>query len=122
MKRIMVCAIAALLLSGCATMFSGPTDIVTFNSYPEGAEVEIDGAHVGITPVTVPVKRSMNPPEVFLKLEGYESQYVSLQHKFNGVSALNILFFPGFFVDKATGAMRRYEVLHYETELGPIRH
>ena len=39
--------ISAIFLSGCATIISGDTETVTFNSSPEGADVYIDGAIIG---------------------------------------------------------------------------
>lgn len=117
MKNSAIALISAVLLSGCATMFSGSTDPVTFKSVPDGAKVEINGNQIGRTPVTVPLKRSLTPPMVQLKLDGYEPKTLAIQNSFNGVSILNIFFWPGFIVDTATGTIMKYDVLTYETEL-----
>jgi hypothetical protein len=108
-----------VLTSGCATMFTGTTDPITFNSKPEGAKVELNGMSVGRTPVTVPVRRSLSTPQVRLSLDGYESQHVMLYNTFNGVAILDIFFWPGFIIDAATGSIMRYSVLNYEAELEP---
>lgn len=120
MKKTAIALMSALILSGCATMFTSSTDPVTFKSIPDGAKVEINGNSVGRTPVTVPLKRSLTPPLVQLKLEGYEPKTLIVQNSFNGVSVLNIFFWPGFIVDAATGSMMKYEVLTYESELDSI--
>jgi len=117
MKNLILITISILVLSGCATIFSNSSDPVSFNSVPEGAKVQINGMNVGRTPVTVPVKRSISPPQVQLKLDGYEPQYIMLQNSFAGVGFLNILFWPGFIIDAATGTMMKYEPLSYEIEL-----
>jgi len=117
MKRLLLCTVAHALLSGCATIFTRSSDAITFRSVPEGAKVEINGVSVGKTPVTVPVKRSMNPPHVQMKLGGYETQYIVLQNSFNGVAVLDIIFWPTFLVDALTGSIMKYDVLTYEVEL-----
>ena len=106
-----------MALSGCATIFSGSNDNITFKSVPEGAKVEINGNSVGRTPVTVPIKRALTPPQVTLKLDGYEQRSVIMQNGFNGVSILNILFWPGFIIDAVTGTLMKYDVVTYEAEL-----
>ncbi|MDC8449824.1 MAG: PEGA domain-containing protein [Nitrospira sp.] len=106
-------------LSGCATIFTGSNDNITFKSVPEGARVEINGNSIGRTPVTVPVKRALTPPQVMLKLDGYDQRSILLQNGFNGVSILNIFFWPGFIVDAATGTLMKYDVVTYEAELDP---
>jgi hypothetical protein len=117
MKRLLLCAIAIFFLSGCATVFSSSSDTITFRSVPEGAKVEINGVSIGKTPVTVPVKRSLTPPHVQMKLDGYETQYIMLQNSFNGVAVLDILFWPTFIVDALTGSIMKYDILSYEAEL-----
>src|SRR3990167_314486 len=111
------CLLLVILLTGCATIFTKSADPITFTSNPEGARVEGNGAFVGRTPVTVPIKRALTPPQVSLKLKGYEIQHVILQNSFNGVAILNIFFWPGFIVDAATGALMDYEIKNYDTEL-----
>ena len=117
MKKLILVSVSMFFLAGCATIFSSSSDPVAFNSVAEGAKVQINGMNVGKTPVTVPVKRSISPPQVLLKLDGYESQYIMLQNSFAPVGLLNIFFWPGFIVDAATGAMMKYEPQSYEIEL-----
>ena len=119
MKNILVLSALAVSLSGCATIFTGSTDNLTFKSIPDGAKVEVNGNSIGRTPISSPIKRSLTPPQVQLKLDGYESKNITLQNGFNGVSILNIFFWPGFIVDAATGTLMKYDVVNYETELDP---
>lgn len=117
MKRFLLCTAALIFLSGCATIFTSSSDTITFKSVPKGAKVEINGVRVGVTPVTVPVKRSLNPPHVQMKLIGYETQYIVLQNSFNKIATFDILFWPTFLVDALTGSIMKYDILTYEAEL-----
>ncbi|MCF8054700.1 MAG: PEGA domain-containing protein [Deltaproteobacteria bacterium] len=117
MKTLLLGTIVAILLTGCATMFTSSSDPITFSSVPTGAKVEINGVNFGRTPVTIPIKRSLTSPQVQMKLDGYEPGHIMLQNTFNGVAILNIFFWPGFIVDAATGSIMKYDVLNYEAEL-----
>ncbi|TWI74424.1 PEGA domain-containing protein [Desulfobotulus alkaliphilus] len=117
--RWLFCLMVLGVFPGCATMFSGSTDTITFKSVPEGAVVEIDGMGYGRTPVTVPVKKRSTPPQVQYKLEEYESRHVFLQNSFDAVGILNIFIWPGFIVDAVTGSMWKYDRYVYEVELEP---
>jgi hypothetical protein len=114
--KIAMC-VAMAFTSGCATIFTGTSDPITFNSRPEGAKVQVNGMQVGRTPITVPLKRSLSTPQVQISLDGYESQYVMLQSSFNGVAILDVFFWPGFIVDAATGSIMSYSIRNYDVEL-----
>lgn len=107
----------ALLVSGCATVFSPSHDPVTINSVPEGSAVFMDGNRVGKTPVTLQVKRQLTPPRIEVKSDGYHTQSILLQNQFNGVSLLNIFFWPGFIVDAATGTLMKASQFNYQVDL-----
>jgi len=106
-----------LLVSGCATVFSPSHDPVTINSVPEGSAVFMDGNRVGKTPVTLQVKRQLTPPRIEVKSDGYHTQSILLQNQFNGVSLLNIFFWPGFIVDAATGTLMKASQFNYQVDL-----
>jgi len=103
-------AIAALCfgMTGCATIISGQYQPVTFNTQPEGALVRLNGVDFDKTPVTISMKRTFTDPAVQYSLEGYQTTVVSVPTSFNAVSLLDILFWPSFFVDAATGSMMSY--------------
>lgn len=44
--------IIALLAVGCATIVDGSSQPVTFNSEPNRAKIFINGAQMGVTPLT----------------------------------------------------------------------
>jgi hypothetical protein len=106
-----------LMTQSCATIFTGTKDRIIVNSVPEGAKVEIDGVSYGKTPVTIPVKRSLNSTTMTLKAEGYETKNIELQQSFNAVSILNLTNLGGWVIDLLTGAVMRYDVKSYNIEL-----
>ncbi|WP_431292993.1 PEGA domain-containing protein [Pedobacter sp. P26] len=61
MKRIFnIAAVSAtLLLSGCATIFTGTKQTVQINSNPPAATIEVDGVKAGVTPMAVPLKKDL---------------------------------------------------------------
>lgn len=109
---------ALLLLSGCATLFSGTEERITFYSEPSGASVIIDGIVVGTTPATVEVDRpGMEEMRVTVQLDGYDPRVFELDKEFNSASILNIFFWPGFVVDALTGALFKYDKTTYTVDL-----
>jgi hypothetical protein len=98
-------ALAALMLlsaTGCATVISDTTPRVQVTSDPPGAAVFVKGHKYGTTPtnVTVPI----DDPRVTVRHELHGERCVTLDTELNPVVFLDILFWPSFFVDLATGA------------------
>ena len=110
MRTIATALILVLLAGGCATIFSGTDEDISFDSEPAGANIRIDGIVVGTTPATVEVDRpGFEEQEVTVELEGYDARTFELDKEFNTVAILNILFWPGFIVDALTGALYKYD-------------
>ena len=60
MKKILRIAILFIIIisfENCATIFSGSKTMISINTIPEGAKVQINGIEKGITPVKVIVKK-----------------------------------------------------------------
>ena len=116
-----ILAIAALGLTGCATIFSGTSDSVTFQSQPEGARVIIDGVDQGTTPLTTSVKRSIGGTTVTYRLDGYETRTFELGQEFNMTAIWNIFCLAGFWacgaIDVLTGAIMKYSPTTYDQRL-----
>ncbi|MDR0835247.1 MAG: PEGA domain-containing protein [Tannerella sp.] len=113
MKRyllFMSMTVIAVLFSSCATIISGTSQPVNFNSEPQGAMVTIDGQPIGKTPVSAEIKRKTKSTVVFSK-ENYEEQAVNMKGNFNAVTLGNILLggIVGLAVDFATGAAWKYD-------------
>lgn len=50
-SKLVIFALAAVVVSGCGTILTPSQALVTFTSDPPGAEVLVDGMPVGYTPV-----------------------------------------------------------------------
>ncbi len=112
------CLAAALTMTGCASIFSGSTQTLTFKSVPDAANITItnklgEKIHTGSTPATVTLKRGhgyFKPAgyQVTFSKEGFQTKTVQVKATVNGWYIANIIFggLIGFLiVDPATGAM-----------------
>ncbi|OWK96917.1 hypothetical protein AP75_13995 [Kaistella haifensis DSM 19056] len=107
----------AFSLTSCATIFTGTSDAITFNSSPEEAKVYEAGVEKCTTPCTYKVSRSLSQKTVELRKEGYENKVVGLDSKFNSVSILNLFGLLGWGIDAATGSLKKYDTKVYEIKL-----
>lgn len=122
MSRLFTIALllSTLMLSSCATLFTGVRQKVTIESNPPGAQIYIDGRNEGVTPTTVRMHRDFdlvtdNGKDIRLVMEGYHDQYF-MDTKFNPIAILNITNILFWGIDIMTGAVMRYEN-HYLFEM-----
>ncbi len=119
---LLAALVAAAVLPGCATIFTGTSDTIRFESEPEGARIFIDGIERGRTPASVSVSRSaFDDKQVTLRLDGYEDRTFVLDKRFNAVSILNLAGLLGWGVDFATGAVMKYDPEMYSITLDSER-
>jgi hypothetical protein len=100
----------ASLLTGCATLFAPKTHPLALSSEPYGAEVYLNGARMGTTPVTLDLKADQNYVVEFRK-----DGYMPVSHLVNtkvgaGWVILDIMggLVP-IIVDAATGAWNKLD-------------
>ena len=120
--RFRYLAYLGILLSqvSCATLFSGTSNSIHFQSEPSGARIYIDGIEMGRTPAHVTVTKSLSGRYVTLELDGYETRQFKLQQEFDVVSILNVFGLGlGFVIDAATGAVYTYNPNRYNITLHP---
>lgn len=111
-------AVVALTSSGCATLFTGTSDTISFDSEPDGAEILIDGIVQGRTPATIKVKRpGLGDTMVTMRLDGYDPVTFTLSDEFNAVSILNLAGIIGWGVDILTGAVMKYDKRAYDVDM-----
>lgn len=112
----------AVLLSACATIFTGTTDTLTFNSEMSPVKVFIDSEYKGETPLTVEVGRRVSSlrPVVRFEKNGYTPQEFPLKKTFNwiAISDITSTIVSGG-VDLLTGALMEYNPLIYNVTLLP---
>ena len=118
MKRIFVAmTTASLLMTSCATVFTGTKDRITFNSTPTGATIYKDGVEQCKTPCTIRVKRSIGDTDIEYKLDGYETRLITLDKEFNIVSVINLGNLLGWGIDALSGAVMKYDKKTYDITL-----
>jgi len=93
---VLICVVCAFTGSGCATIVAGGPDAVFISSTPTGATVTIDGAQVGVTPMTAMVRR--NSQMVTFSKAGYQDISLPVQKDFNAWVLGNLLIPYGFFI------------------------
>lgn len=127
MFRFPVSVVLGVLLAslggGCASIVSTSEQLVTFQSTPSAADVYVNGANIGQTPLSTLVARK-HGTYATVKLEGYHEQTIPLQSKLNpwlfgNIVSLQFSVF-GSTVDFATEAAVEYAPNQYFATLAPI--
>jgi hypothetical protein len=114
-KILLLSAVGISLALGSATLISGTTQSVSFNSEPEGATVLIDGVKKCQTPCTLSLKRGSSESVTFKK-DGYKTQILPLESSYNGVALLSV-FWDFSTTDVISGAASEYSPNQYFVEL-----
>ena len=114
---VTIISIVSLLMTSCATIFTGTKDKITFNSTPAGATIYKDGVEQCKTPCTLKVKRSLSDTDIEYKLDGYETRLITLDKEFNIVSVINLGNLLGWGIDALSGAVMKYDKKVYDITL-----
>ncbi|TNC86356.1 MAG: PEGA domain-containing protein [Thalassolituus sp.] len=117
MKLLSILAIVGLLTTGCASIISGTSQDITFNSNPEGAKVFLNGKIVGVTPFTFSAQKNKYNT-MRIEKEGYITINRDLNKQFDGVALINV-FWDLSTTDAITGAIFKYEENSYFIEMTP---
>lgn len=119
---IYAAVISVAFLQACASIFSGKTQPVSFDSEPSEVTVTINGRVMGKTPLTTQLKKEKNQVITFEK-EGYKTQTRSLDTRITGwfwVNTLGLTY--GLFsstTDRLNGSMYQYAPNRYYVNLVP---
>lgn len=116
--KLALVAIAAALLTGCASVFSGNTQAVSIDSNVQGASIAIEGNVIGVTPFAGKIPRRKDTIAIISKA-GYASQPVALSTTFNPLSIISILCWDLGTTDCLTGACWEYSPASYYVNLRP---
>lgn len=112
--------IAFAILSGCATIFTGTTQTIEVQAVDKNTNEPVAGVSCiirdgeGLThkvngnPGSFLIKKGSGALVPTCKKEGYEQASYGVGEDFNNVAWVNVLFWPGFLVDIATGAIEEY--------------
>lgn len=99
--------ILMMLLSACASVFSGTDQRMIFKSEPEGATVYFDGLAKGTTPLELLLRKD-EFKEVRISKPGYMDEIIPLQTKMDRTVILNLTVVTAHTTDAMTGAMFEY--------------
>ncbi len=111
--------VAVVLFNGCATIFSGSKNDVSFSSDPSGASIYIDGMLMGKTPLLIELSKKREH-HVEFRLEGYEPGPRLITHSVGaGWVILDVLFggLIGIVVDAVTGSWYSLDDHHVHATL-----
>ena len=115
MKKALI-ALIALQLSGCASIISGTSQEVAFDSKPGGGTIKLYrnalygkvSVYEGELPATIELKRS-TIYKYDVNLDGYQSEAIKLKGNFNPLTVISVIFPPFLLVDIMSGASRQFE-------------
>ena len=124
MKKYFLFFITAVffLYSGCATIFKGSKEEISFTSEPEGANIIINNAEEGVTPMKIKLHRGKEYVVEIWK-SGFKKKTYRLSYTINaGWLILDIVAgLVGVIVDAATGNWNDFDVNHYKTVLEKLQ-
>ncbi len=107
---VLISALVLFMVSGCASIFNGPNQMVAFNTEPDGATVEVDGVAMGKTPCVLPVARKGWDKTVTFKKPGFKTVNYRLRNTLSGALWGNVLVpIIGTAVDAISGRGGGYE-------------
>ncbi len=101
--RILCVSLAAL--TGCATIMAGGPDVIPVATNPPNANVFVDGAFVGRTPLTISLDRHGPPGKAIqISLDGYQPISIIRGKRINNWVWANLFWglFPAI-IDVVTG-------------------
>lgn len=102
--------VAALALSGCATIIAGGPDDISVTTRPAGAYVYLDGNMLGRTPLVITLDRKRSLGDIRIYYPGYHPVAIHRYLSFNAWTLGN--FFLGLIpvvVDLITGDWQRFD-------------
>ena len=110
-----------LLLAGCATIVSGPDQVVRVTSNPPDAMVSADGLERGTTPIQLCLSRDRDHV-VAIDLPGYKHYEIPVTRTVNGWFFGNLIFAGplGMIVDAVDGAIYALEPNPINVALEPL--
>lgn len=107
--------LSVIIFTGCATVISGVSQDITFESSPSGATVYLDGERYGVTPFTATLKK--NKFKSFrVELDGYHIISRSLGKEVDLIALLSVFWDFGT-TDVLSGAVMKYDSNSYFIEL-----
>lgn len=110
----------SLLMTGCATVFSGTSQTINVQAVDESNNQIIPNTICTITdgkggvytissnPGSTVINKGRGSLETRCRAKGYRQKQVGVGQDFNAWTVANVIFWPGLLVDAATGAIQKY--------------
>lgn len=120
---LMMSAVIAVALSGCATLMAGGPDTIMVQSNPPGAQVFVDDQLVGQTPMAVTLNRDTSRGLIRIQTDGFDPVVVQRSKVINGWFWANFCFgsIIGIAIDAVTGDIKRFDDTPISVGLTPGR-
>ena len=113
-KLQIIAASLLLLLTSCASILTGSSRAVLFESNPSGATVMVNGMEQGKTPTTIKVEAE---DRVDFRLDNYRERVVVMDSDFNLVAIINGFSIIGWGIDALTGSLKRVNTKYVKVDL-----
>ena len=102
----------AVFLSGCATIFNGGNQNIHLSA-PDNKQVKVVVSNAGnqyerVLPSTIIAVHDMDSVSIMVKGAGYRDAIYVVPKSITPSFWVNVLFWPGFLLDLATGNMWKY--------------
>jgi len=102
-KMLLAGAISLGIVS-CASIAGDNTRAVKVDSHPAGAAIIVDNQQYGVTPAVITLPTYIySGKSVTLRKPGYQEHTMMVNSKFQPIALLDILLWPTFIIDAATG-------------------
>lgn len=113
-KLYIITASLLILLTSCASILTGSSRSVLFESDPTGALVYVNGMEQGTTPTTIEVEAD---DRVDFRLNDYRERVVVMDSDFNLVAIINGFSIIGWGIDALTGSLKRVNTEYVKVDL-----
>jgi len=120
-SRIILAIFLSAFIASCATILSGTTQQVTFQSSPDGALVRVSGKPLGKTPLTIQLDKNTGQT-LTIEKDGYKTFSTSMDTSVDPWFFGNILIggLLGSTTDGVSGAINSYSPGQYIITLEPL--
>lgn len=130
--RVMFVVLISMLLTSCATLFSGTTQTINVkivdsadNQLLSKVSCTVSDGSGGTyaivkNPSIIHVTKGKGTIIIMCKKPGYRQMNMAVGDSFNALTVVNVLFWPGFIVDAASGAYKKYPS-HYLISMEKVK-
>jgi hypothetical protein len=104
MKSLKIALIASSFsLTSCASLLGDRSHSLYVTSEPSGATVVYEGHPIGKTPTDIKIRNTFRPGSIQVTKKNYDPVNQSISTSFQLVGIVNVLWWPGFFIDMIAG-------------------